>query len=239
MSLAALCLLGIVTYLTFENFSLKQQIDTANKEKENLKANVQEIKTAMQKELVLIEQVSAKNQEKQVSGHYQTWMEAGTYAEDFYNDSNRRFKKDWGRFLAKQAMEQEIDPYIVYELLKVETGNTFDPNLVGPETKYGHAYGMGQFMKNTAPWIAKMAGVEYKEEKLFDPYYSILLSVTYLDYLHQKYKNWDKALTAYHRGMGGLQEFIKDNGHANSWYSEEITTRAKEHKNNEVALAGN
>lgn len=158
------------------------------------------------------------------------WKQAKEYSRVFHEDSNGKFSEKWGLFLAFQSMKSDIDPAIVYELLKVETGNKFDPELIGPQTKYGRAYGMAQFMKNTAPWIADMAGVEHSHEKLFNPYYSITLSVTYLEFLYQKYENWDEALTAYNRGIGGLETYVSRKGTPKSSYSEEILEMASLHQ---------
>jgi len=160
---------------------------------------------------------------------YHEWPELDEVAQKMVSESEGRFKKSWALYLVKESKRYDIDPYLVYELLKVETGNTFDPKLVGPPTKYGRAYGMSQFMKNTAPWIAEMGGLPYKEELLFDPYYSMQLSFIYLDYLNHAYGNWDEALTAYHRGMSGLEQYKKENGHAESWYAEKIQRKAKSH----------
>lgn len=160
---------------------------------------------------------------------YHTWPKIEKRADQLVKESEGHFKKTWAMYLVKEADRYELDPYLVYELLKVETGGTFEPSLVGPETKYGRAYGMSQFMKNTAPWIADMAGLPYEDELLFDPYYSMQLSLVYLDYLKSKYDNWDEALTAYHRGMGGLKQYKQENGHAESWYAEEIQEKAGNH----------
>lgn len=161
---------------------------------------------------------------------YHVWPELDKIAERMVNESDGEFKKSWALYLVKESQKYDIDPYLVYELLKVETGRTFNPKLVGPPTKYGRAYGMAQFMKNTAPWIAEMGGLPYEEELLFDPYYSMQLSFIYLDYLHHEYGNWDEALTAYHRGMGGLEKYKKEHGHAESWYAEKIQRKAKSHE---------
>ncbi len=83
-------------------------------------------------------------------------------------------------------------------------------------------------MKNTAPWIADMAELPYTDELLYDPLYSIELSVHYLNFLYSQYKDWDYALTAYHRGMGGLETYITRNGHAMSEYATTIQERATE-----------
>ncbi|WLR49861.1 transglycosylase SLT domain-containing protein [Bacillus tianshenii] len=160
--------------------------------------------------------------------NYKQWQKAQKLANQFVEQSDGKFKKEWGLFLISKAKQYEIDPYIVYELIRVETGDTFDPKLKGPKTQYGHAYGLSQFMKNTAPWIADMAGIEYKDDLLYNPYYSIQLSVVYLDFLHERYEgDWDQALTAYHRGIYGLENYVKENGHAKSWYAKRIQNKAK------------
>ncbi|WP_036818343.1 lytic transglycosylase domain-containing protein [Pontibacillus yanchengensis] len=161
---------------------------------------------------------------------YHIWPERDKVAQKMVKESEGRFKKTWALYLVREAKRYEIDPYLAYELLKVETGGKFDPTLVGPETKYGRAYGMSQFMKNTAPWIADMGGLPYEEELLFDPYYSMQLSLIYLDFLHNEYGNWNEALTAYHRGMSGMETYKDENGHAKSWYAEEIQEKAKSHE---------
>ncbi|GGC91899.1 hypothetical protein GCM10007216_23290 [Thalassobacillus devorans] len=169
-----------------------------------------------------------KKSQKLEEGHYK-WQELEINADRLVKESEGRFKKSWAMFLVRESERYEIDPFLVYELLNVETGGTFNPELVGPSTKYGRAYGMAQFMKNTAPWIAEMGGLPYEDELLFDPYYSMQLSLIYLDYLHEKYGNWNEALTAYHRGVGGLENYKKENGHARSWYAVEIQENAETH----------
>ncbi|WP_411953457.1 lytic transglycosylase domain-containing protein [Alkalibacillus sp. S2W] len=161
---------------------------------------------------------------------YQSWEKIEQKANNMVEDSDGEFDKSWALFLVQKAKAYDIDPFIVYELLKVETGNTFDPKLVGPPTDYGRAYGMSQFMENTAPWIADMANLPYEKELLFNPTYSIQLSVVYLDHLYGKYGNWDEALTAYHRGIGGLDQYQAENGHAESWYAVEIQKKAEQNR---------
>lgn len=217
---------GLILFIAFsytlvKNHQLKQQL--SDQKEENL---MLESEKDYQQMIAFYKQRSQGNK-PQASG-YVLRKEARKLAKQFEKQSEGRFKEEWGRFLVQESLRKDVDPYIVYELLRVETGNKFDPTLVGPETKYGRAYGMAQFMENTAPWIAKMAGMKYEgKEQLFDPYYAIQLSIVYLDYLHAKYDDWDKALTAYHRGMYGLEQYIQKEGHAKSWYAKEIQEKAE------------
>ncbi|WP_413380158.1 lytic transglycosylase domain-containing protein [Alkalihalobacillus sp. 1P02AB] len=210
----------IIGFFVVQNKQLKDRVFQAEVKKEELQ---------MEQEMAEMRQYfSTQPVESNIVHDYHTWVQSKELAEQFYEDSDGKFEMEWGLFLGEVAQQKEIDPYIVYELLRTETGDTFDPNLVGPETKYGKAYGMAQFMKNTAPWIAEMAGLEYKDELLFDPLFSIQLSIEYLSFLYDRYDNWDYALTAYHRGMYGLEAYIKENGHAESWYAVEIQDNANQ-----------
>ncbi|OEH93725.1 lytic transglycosylase domain-containing protein [Bacillus solimangrovi] len=174
---------------------------------------------------------SEENERNQGIATYKEWEEAEQLADHFVEKSDGKFKEEWALFMINEAKKENVDPSIVYELLAVETGERFDPTLQGPDTVYGRAYGLAQFMKNTAPWIADMAGLEYEDELLFNPYYSIQLSITYLNFLHERYDgDWDQALTAYNRGIYGLEEYIEENGHAQSGYAKKIQNNAKENE---------
>lgn len=205
-----------------------------------IQQNQQELKVKME---VLLEEnriLAAENKHLKATSTYEIdlintdedykhWAYIEEIAEQMVEDSDERFKKTWAIYLVNEATQYEIDPFLIYELLKVETGHTFNPELIGPETTYGHAYGMSQFMKNTAPWVADMADLPYNDDLLFDPYYSMKLAIVYLDFLHHKYEDWDQALTAYHRGMTGMETYVKNNGTAKSQYAQIIQTKAKDH----------
>ncbi|WP_221565605.1 lytic transglycosylase domain-containing protein [Alkalihalobacillus sp. TS-13] len=222
ISAVILSLILAISYTLIQNNELKRDLKKEKQQSQMLEAEKD------YKQMISFYKQKSQGGKPKASG-YEMMVESKKLAKQFTKESDGRFKEEWGHFLVRESMKKGIDPYIVYELLRVETGNQFDPKAVGPETKYGRAYGMAQFMENTAPWISKMAGLEYKnKEQLFDPLYSIQLAIVYLDYLYSKYDNWDKALTAYHRGIYGMEKYIQEKGHAKSWYAEEIQQKAKE-----------
>ncbi|WP_245830909.1 lytic transglycosylase domain-containing protein [Sediminibacillus massiliensis] len=223
--------LGICLLILNTGFNGKgENLDAVSKQKEEAQKEIDMLKEENKQLKSQNNYLQSVKQTKNDKNGYLTWPQVETVADALVQDSGGAFNKTWALYLVKESQKYEIDPHLVYELLKVETGGTFDPDLVGPETKYGRAYGMGQFMKNTAPWVADMAGLPYKEELLFDPYYSMQLSIIYLDFLHTEYQNWNKALTAYHRGMRGLEKYIENNGNAKSWYAVEILSKADSHQ---------
>ncbi|MFC0472399.1 lytic transglycosylase domain-containing protein [Halalkalibacter kiskunsagensis] len=219
--ISLILILSFITgFLYFENKKLQVSIEQS----EDL--NEEQKKYLEMKEMQLY--YSKNSVSTDLAVDYESWVISTTLADQLHEDSNGKFQKEWGIFLGEITQQRGVDPYIVYELLRTETGGTFDPGLVGPQTRFGHAYGMAQFMKNTAPWIAEMADLPYEDKLLFDPLYSIQLSVEYLHYLYDQFENWDHALTAYHRGVGGLKTYIDNNGHAKSAYAVEIQERAEE-----------
>ncbi|MGP4061691.1 transglycosylase SLT domain-containing protein [Halobacillus sp. H74] len=227
-------LLVAVTFFTVHQWNQKEEKTLAEKNQQ-LENKNEKLVTENDRLKSTNDYLKGQPVETSEKNGYHTWPAIEKKAEQLVKDSDGEFKKSWAMYLVRESKRYEIDSSLVYELLKVETGGTFDPELVGPETKYGHAYGMSQFMKNTAPWIADMADLPYEDELLFDPYYSMQLSLVYLDFLKSKYENWDEALTAYHRGMGGLEQYKEENGHAESWYAEEIQEKADTHTT--VAIA--
>ncbi|WP_232718561.1 lytic transglycosylase domain-containing protein [Bacillus sp. FJAT-45037] len=207
-------------YFYFQTMELQENVEQSEEV-------INELQTANEvKEMEMY--YAEQSKEIEIDTGYHSWVDSRQLAEELYKDSEGQFEKEWGIFLGEVANQYDIEPLIVYELLRTETGGTFDPTLVGPETRYGHAYGMAQFMKNTAPWIAEKAGLEYEYDLLYDPIYSIELAIVYLGFLHDRYDDWDHALTAYHRGMYGLEKYIEENGNAASWYAVEIQENAQE-----------
>lgn len=215
-------LIVILTFTTGYFYVEKEQLHHTVEETEQRNEELRVIQEMKEMQIYYAQQPVSED----VAANYDTWVRSSELADQLYENSEGKFKKEWGLFLGEMAQQRDVDPFIVYELLRTETGGTFDPSLVGPETRYGHAYGMAQFMKNTAPWIADMADLPYEDELLFDPLYSIQLSVEYLSFLYNQYEDWDHALTAYHRGMYGLEKYINENGHAESWYAVEIQENA-------------
>lgn len=215
---AILSLIVLSVYIGIENINLRKQ--HANLIEEN------EVKTAELREIKEI--VSFNKSSVQEEASYYSWEDSLMKAKKFHKESDGQFSEEWGLFLAEKAQQYSIDPYILFELIRVETGGTFDSETVGPQTRFGRAYGLAQFMENTSPWIANMANLHYEKELLYNPYYSIELAVVYLDFLYKRYGDWDHALTAYHRGMYGLEQYVDKRGHAKSWYAEEIQEKANQ-----------
>ena len=103
--------------------------------------------------------------------------------------------------ITQYARQAGLDPGLVSQLMRVETGGTFNPNLVSPRG----AIGLGQLMPATAR--AMQPGIT--EAELKDPETNIRLSVRYLAEQMQRFAgNIDQvqlALAAYNAGPGSRE----------------------------------
>ncbi|GAA0353953.1 transglycosylase SLT domain-containing protein [Bacillus horti] len=159
----------------------------------------------------------------------QDFSELITY---YLDQIDHKLSEEEMEHLIKESNRYDIPPEILIKLLKTESN--FDKDTIGPRTQYGHAYGIAQFMENTAPWIASMANLEYEMEYLFDPIYSITLAATYLNYLqygdgqgHEGFHDWHASLTAYNRGVAGLNSYVRNHQTTVSRFSNTIINQAE------------
>lgn len=80
-----------------------------------------------------------------------------------------------------------------------KTESSFNPNAIGPPTRYGTAKGMFQFIDGTA----RQYGVNP-----FDPASAADGAARYLRDLHQQFGSWDKAIAAYNAGPGNISKGV-------------------------------
>lgn len=108
-------------------------------------------------------------------------------------------------YVEKYAEQNEIDKYMVYAIIKVESN--FKPE-VKSQSK---AIGLMQLLEETA--IEMSNSIENQtvtEEELYEPETNIKLGTSYYAYLLKHYKgNNILALTAYNAGMGNVDTWIK------------------------------
>lgn len=110
----------------------------------------------------------------------------------------------------KYSEEYNVDPYIVYSIIRVESKfNPFAQSGKG-------AKGLMQITPQTGEYIAKLLNVdEYDEEQLFQPSTNIKFGVFYFSKLYKDFNNnLDCALAAYNGGRGNVLKWLdsQENG---------------------------
>ncbi len=119
-------------------------------------------------------------------------------------ETSRRIKYPvaYSDLIAKYAHENDLDPYLVMAVIKVESNFIADAHS-------GVAGGLMQLTEETAEWNAKDLGIK-DDYDYMDPEINIRFGCHYLKHLITVYKNVDTALAAYNGGMGNVSYWLGD-----------------------------
>lgn len=71
------------------------------------------------------------------------------------------------------------------------------------------AMGIMQLMPKTAEELSMELGLSYDTNKLYDMEYNMELGCYFLNKLHSKYQDWDKALSHYNSGKAKNLTYLK------------------------------
>jgi len=117
-----------------------------------------------------------------------------------------RFPIKYEETVVKYAEQYELDPFMVYSIIKVES--SFDENA---ESTKG-ARGLMQITPTTGEWIAEKLKIEeFHSDDLFTPEINIMLGTWYFRYLTDKFNNdIELAIAAYNAGPGSVQNWLND-----------------------------
>ena len=126
------------------------------------------------------------------------------YANEQYIRSTHPMK--YTEFVEKYAAEFEVDEYLIYAVIKTESG--YDPDAV---SNVG-ARGLMQIMQPTFDWIKYRLGddesVTY--DSMYDPETNIRYGSYLIGYLMRYYGVQDVAVCAYHAGIGNVDSWLEN-----------------------------
>ena len=115
------------------------------------------------------------------------------------------YKTDYKEYVEKYSEEYQIDPLLVYSIIKAES------NFKEEATSYRGAIGLMQLMDKTAREIAENNVMEYETGvTLYNPEKNIKLGIIYLANLQKQYSNISIALAAYNAGIGNVNKWIEE-----------------------------
>lgn len=111
----------------------------------------------------------------------------------------------YGSYVEKYSAEYRIDKYLVYAVIKTESG--YDHRAV---SNVG-ARGLMQIMEDTFDWIKfRMGDEETEYSDMFDPETNIRYGCFLLGFLYEEFGNIDAAMAAYHAGRGAVNSWLSD-----------------------------
>lgn len=115
------------------------------------------------------------------------------------------FKTDYKDFVFAEAQKNDIDPALVFAVIKAES--KFDKNA---KSKAG-AIGLMQIRLETANYVCEINGENaIAESQLFDPQTNIKIGTKYLLYLAQKFESLDTVICAYNAGETVVKNWLLD-----------------------------
>ena len=115
------------------------------------------------------------------------------------------YKTDYKEYVEKYAKQYEVDPLLVYSIIKAESNFK-----EGALSKKG-ACGLMQLMDETAKEVAENTVMEYESgTTLYNPEKNIYLGIVYYADLKGIYKNDELALAAYNAGVGNVNKWISE-----------------------------
>lgn len=115
------------------------------------------------------------------------------------------YKEKYSEYVVKYAEEYNIDPYLVFAIIKAESS-------FKPEAKSGaNAYGLMQLVEPTAKEVCKELDVAYSQEILYNPEVNIKLGTKYFANLLKLYNgNINLAIAAYNAGITNVNKWIAE-----------------------------
>lgn len=118
---------------------------------------------------------------------------------------NMLFPVKYKNYVVKYAKQNEIDPYLVFAVVKAESG--FDEFA----TSRKGAKGLMQLMDKTAEWGANEVGItNFNSQMLYEPDINIRIGCWYLKRLITEFEgNVNMALLAYNGGSGKVRKWLE------------------------------
>ncbi|HHW49215.1 MAG TPA: lytic transglycosylase domain-containing protein [Clostridiaceae bacterium] len=128
------------------------------------------------------------------------------------NAAKAMFPLKYKDVVYKHAVEFNIDPYLVFAIIKAES--SFNPNAVSSKG----AVGLMQISETTGKWGAENLNMDnYSVSDLYDPEINIRIGCWYLSRLMKEFDfQLDLVVAAYNGGSGNVNEWLKNRDYSSS-----------------------
>lgn len=213
----AAVLIGLFMSQTVQMKDNAARIDAASAENNNLDSRIFELeKRNLEMESLL--------------GQAQAALESRSDVEDFEKEDQERIRKIMDMTpldeqsaiaIVKYSRLLDIEPSLILSMIEKES--RFNRYQVGKNNDRGYMQIIPGTEKALAVKFGSKYGLDYDPDRIFEPDYNIGLAMIYIDTLRDSYgEDYDKILTAYNRGKGGLKKYYSTYNTYKSSYSREI-----------------
>ncbi|MBE6692035.1 MAG: lytic transglycosylase domain-containing protein [Ruminococcaceae bacterium] len=114
------------------------------------------------------------------------------------------YPREYSEYVTLYSKEYNVPEHLIYAVIHSESG--FDKDAV---SSVG-AMGLMQLMPDTFQWIAKRIDVDFENLDITDPETNIKCGTYYLNYLYQRFENWQTCLAAYNAGPNKVANWLLD-----------------------------
>lgn len=123
---------------------------------------------------------------------------------NYKNILKKIYKTDYSQYVEKYSYENNVDPLLVYSIIKAESN--FDEGALSNKG----ATGLMQLMDETAKEVANNEVMEYESgSTLYNAEENIKIGIIYFSQLLNSFKNLNLALAAYNAGYGNVKAWIE------------------------------
>ena len=132
----------------------------------------------------------------------------GMLINELWNVLDRKLHPvNYEEIIANASEEFDIPKYIIYSVIKVESG--FDPDAISRAS----AMGLMQMTSIAVAQVNEVLGLPETANltKMYDPEFNIRYGTCYLSYLYKKFDyNWNTTFAAYNAGEGNVATWLRD-----------------------------
>jgi len=137
------------------------------------------------------------------------------------NQFNSSLNKDqlfqFSNTIYRQSKKYNYDWELILAIIKTES----DFNARAKSVK--GARGLMQVLPSTAKWLSPKMGLRYRgRDSLYDASYNIKLGTHYLNMMHRKFGDMEKAIVAYNAGPTRLVHYLRKDRKYSSCYLSEV-----------------
>lgn len=116
------------------------------------------------------------------------------------------YPQKYSEYVERYSKEYGVDSAFVYAVIKTESD--FRPDAVSQDD----ACGLMQLLPSTLEWLQRLTPEDdrYTRADLFDPEINVRYGVLFLSYLFERFSEPDTVAAAYHAGVNGVQNWLKN-----------------------------
>ncbi len=114
------------------------------------------------------------------------------------------YPREYSEYVTLYSKEYNVPEPLIYAVIHTESN--FNKDAVSS----AGAMGLMQLMPDTFEWIVKRIDADFENLDITDPETNIKCGTYYLNYLYQRFENWETSIAAYNAGPNKVANWLSD-----------------------------